>query len=483
VVDVTEVRQEGYWKREEWDEAKRRRRHRLAVEFYGALTAAATGDDPPDSPPSVPTCEQLSTPGGPGGTAADAGELESGAPTGRVDLAPHEEDAVSVALRLGVGGVGRPVDQRVQEAAELIRSDERAADALYALLERDDAERRAHALALLREGEGGGARRLAQCGRQSVQLECPEEIGAGGCGHDGNYLPITCDHRLCPDCAKRRIGQAVERYTGAVQGWSQPTFYTFTIPNVDDPAVGKERVQQAFSKLRQRGIPASGETGGDGERERKRWRWEGVEGPPAELWKAELLGNGQHELARDLQRRYVGYTWEDVTGVHRGRRIPWSELVRGGFYGVDVKQKGSEEYNVHLHVLADAAYIPQPALSAVWEDITGDGIYVDVRRIYDRGSESIEAAVTEAVAYACKPPEFEDPEDAAAFASETKGERMVQPFGTLHGNVPDSPPQLLCERCENSPNWWNYVDVVEGRMETVGMVHGEDGDRPPDGAA
>jgi hypothetical protein len=442
--------------------AKRRREHRLALTFYGALTAAADGGhDSPEVPPSLATCEQLPTLERTGGTAADAPEQQTGVVTGRVDLSPHERDAVSVALRLGV--------EDVDEAVDLVRSDDRASDVLYALLEREDeGDRRAHALGLLREGEGGGARRLALCGQQSVQLECPDEPGAHGCGHDGNYVPISCSHPLCPDCAGKRIGHAVERYTEAVQSWAQPTFYTLTVPNCSDPAEGKHRVQDAFGKLRRRGFPASG----DG------WAWD-PSGPGG--WKTELLGNGQHELARDLDRRYVNYSWEDITGSRRGRRIPWDELVRGGFYGVDIKQKGPDEYNVHLHVLADAAYIPQAALSAVWEDVTGDAPVVDVRRIYGRDGETIESAVAETVAYACKPPEFEEPEDAAAFAAETKGERMVQPFGTLHGNVPKRPPQLLCERCEQTPAWWNYVDVVNERLETVGMVHGEDGDRPPDG--
>jgi hypothetical protein len=460
-----EVRRSDFWEDEgtvtrQSAGPERTRRHRLALTFYGALTAAADGGhDSPEVPPSLATCEQLPTLERNVDRDADAPEQDSGLTTGRVDLSPHERDAVSVALRLGV--------EDVDAAVDLVRSDDRAADVLYALLEREDETRRAHALALLREGEAGGARRLARCGRQSVQLECPDEFGAGGCGHDGNYVPISCSHPLCPDCAGKRIGHAVERYTEAVQSWAQPTFYTLTVPNCSDPAEGKHRVQDAFGKLRRRGFPARG----DG------WAWD-PDGPGG--WKAELLGNGHHELARELQERFVAYEWEDITGTRRGRRIPWDELVRGGFYGVDVKQKGPDEYNVHLHVLADAAYIPQAALSSVWEDVTGDAPVVDVRRIYGRDGDTIESAVAETVAYACKPPEFEDPEDAAAFASDTKGERMVQPFGTLHGNVPERPPQLLCEACENSPRWWNYVDVVNERRETVGMVHGEDGDRPPD---
>ncbi len=459
-----EVRRSDFWEDEgtiarQSAGPKRRRRHRLALTFYGALTAAAGGHDTPEVPPSLATCEQLPTPEGSAGTTANATEQDSSLTTGRVDLTPNERDAVSVALQVGVEDVDRAVN--------LVRSDERAAQVMYALLEREDETRRAHALALLEEGEGGGALRLARCGRRSVQLECPDEFGAGGCGHDGNYVPISCSHPLCSDCSRKRIGHAVERYTEAVQSWAQPTFYTLTVPNCSDPAAGKHRVQEAFGKLRRRGFPARG----DG------WAWNG-DGPGG--WKAELLGNGQHELARDLERRYVNYSWENATGTHRGRRVPWDELVRGGFYGVDVKQKAADEYNVHLHVLADAAYIPQAALSSAWEDVTGDAPVVDVRRIYGRDGETIESAVAETVAYAVKPPEFDEPEDAAAFASDTKGERMVQPFGTLHGNVPKRPPSLLCERCENTPRWWNYVDVVNDRRETVGMVHGEDGDRPPD---
>jgi hypothetical protein len=166
--------------------------------------------------------------------------------------------------------------------------------------------------------------------------------------------------------------------------------------------------------------------------------------------------------------------------VAEGRQIPWKELVDGGFYGVDVKQKGPDEFNVHLHVLADAAYIPQAALSSVWEDLTGAPV-VDVRRIYDRGAGSLEAAVMETVAYAVKAPEFEEIETAADFAVAMKGKRLVQPFGSLHGNTPRVSNQLLCARCESTPAWWNYLGVVDEHRDTMGSVNdGESsGNDPP----
>lgn len=119
---------------------------------------------------------------------------------------------------------------------------------------------------------------------------------------------------------------------------------------------GKEAVQGAFGRLRQRVIPAQGEQG------TKRWVWRQDRGAPADdYWKSALLGARQYDLARDLQTRYVD----------QGRGIPFSDLVEGGFYGIDVKDQESGRYHVHLHAICDMAYMPQAALSSVWADVTG----------------------------------------------------------------------------------------------------------------
>jgi hypothetical protein len=375
-------------------------------------------------------------------------------------MSEASRDALAVALRLGVDDVER--------AARLATSSMDAPEVMYQLLEREDNERIERALALLEAGEVSAAKRFATCNQQSVQLECPDEFGAGGCGCEENYTPITCDHLLCPECGKRRMGQAVEKYLPAVKSWDAPTFYTFTIENVSDPAKGAEAVKGAFGRLRQRTLPPAGETERQGSV--KRWAWANDGGEPANLWKSRLLDHGRHDLVRRMQKKYVA----------DGRRIPWKELVSGGFYGVDVKQKGPDEFNVHLHVLADAAYIPQAVLSSVWEDLTGAPV-VDVRRIYDRGSGSLEAAVVETIAYSVKAPEFEEVEDAAEFAASMKGKRLVQPFGSLHGNTPRVESQLLCSECEMTPNWWNYLGVVDEHRDNMGSVNdGEStGDDPP----
>jgi hypothetical protein len=303
----------------------------------------------------------------------------------------------------------------------------------------------------------------------------------GGCGYEDNYVPIHCNSPLCPDCASRRTGQNIEKWKGAVKRMARPTFITATVANVEDPVAGREEIVDALGKLRRRTIPFEGSTVREteaGERVRKRWCWWRDGGVPAERWKVRLMEDGLDDLARRLQKQYVRAEWEDVTGHHRGKAIPFSELCDGGLYGIDVKQKGPGEFNVHAHVLADLAYVPQAALSAVWEDITGDPV-IDVRRIYDRGEGSAAEVLEETVGYAVKPPEFEELEEAVEFVVETKGVPLVHPFGSLHGEAEDGAGDLLCARCEVSPPWWEYLGMVEDRRDNMGKAWEEEGDRPP----
>lgn len=453
------------------DAADHRRWCRLAVVLYGALSAAAGGSASPEVPPSLATCEQLPISGAVPGLAE--GGLSDPDP-----LSEWEQDLLGLVFRLGV----EDVDRAVRLAREAGHTGA-AGDAVFGALENGDEERREKVAALLEAGEAGHAKRLALCGEQSVQLECPDGL-AGGCGHSENYVPITCDSRLCPDCQDRRIGKLIEKYTPAVRSWSQPTFGTFTIENVADPAQGVEAVTGAFGRLRRRSVPASGEVvreTEDGEQKRKRWTWWRDGGQPADSrWKVHLQEQGEDDLARRLQEQYVHAEWTDATGHHRGKNIPVDELIRGGFYAVDVKQVGPEEYNVHLHALMDMAYIPQAALSAAWESITGDPV-VDVRRVYGRAGAGVEEAVMETVAYACKPPEFESLDDEVEFVGEMKGKRFVQPFGSLHGNTPELEGSLLCSNCEQQPAWWTYRGLVREHIDNMGSVHdGEStGSDPP----
>jgi hypothetical protein len=260
------------------------------------------------------------------------------------------------------------------------------------------------------------------------------------------------------------MGRAIEKYRGLVESMANPTLLTLTIENVEDLARGKEAVQGAFGRLRRRVLPSAGEQG------TKRWVWRRDGGAPADdYWKSALLGARQHDLARDLQTRYVD----------QGRGIPFSELVEGGFYGIDVKEQELGRYHVHLHAIVDAAYVPQAALSSVGEDLTGAPV-VDVRRIDSRDDLDAESALAEVIGYVTKPPEFESVAEEVEYMIALKNGRLMQPFGSLHGNTPDLTGMLVCSECERAPRWWNYQGLVDGRFDNMGMVGSSaDGDRPP----
>jgi hypothetical protein len=341
-----------------------------------------------------------------------------------------------------------------------------AAEALRASISRSR-ERQEIVTGLVLAGEVAHAERLARCMQQSVQLECP--VMAGGCGCDDNYTPITCDSRLCEPCMDRAMGRNIEKYLGQIEAMDHATLLTLTIENVDDLERGKEAVQGAFGRLRQRTIPIEGEQG------EKDWVWlvgdDGGE-PSNHYWKSALCGAGAHDLARRLQRKYVD----------EGRQIPWKELVDGGVYGIDILQTEENEdgtYNVHIHAICEMPYIPQAALSSVWEDLTGAPV-VDVRRIEKRGDFDAESALAEVIGYVTEPPEFESIEDEVEYLTTLKGARLVQPFGLLHGNTPRVSGLLRCSACEIAPRWWTYRGVVDGgydNMEVAGSS--ADGDRPP----
>lgn len=378
-----------------------RRQRRLLVELYGAVCAATAGEPPH----SLATCEKVPT--------------SDDDPEPSVDYLESAEDLDYVPA---------------------------AVEAIRASVSRDR-ERQRKVLALIQAGEVAHAKRLAMCNRQSVQLEC------GGCGSDENYVPVSCDSRLCPACMKSQMGKKAQQYLPAVSGMEWPTMGRVSLPSRVDPdpesvSQAVDALRGAFGRLRRRVVPASG----DG------WDW----GP----WKSALHAVGASEQARRWQKRYV----------EQGRGIPMDEIMRGGFYGIDIKQQDDGRLNVHMHFIANIPYLPQAALSALWDDLI-DAPVVDIRRVEDPESGA-ESALMEVIGYAAKAPEYESVEDEVAYLKALKGSKLLQPFGDLHGNTPPVPSELMCCTCERVPRTWQYLGVVDGCYETA-VVHGADGDRPP----
>lgn len=464
----------------------RRRMLRNLPMFYAGVTTYLRATAGPEVPPSLATCEQLpiadavpdfsagSLSQSENGVSAELGEdrdaerseaSSTREPAERVDIddrlarrVQSDDFGMNPAQAFGLEmafscGIDDP-ETALDFATKSLDS-----GGILSMAAAADDDRRELILGLLAADEVAHAKALATCGEMSIQLGCPQM--AGGCGHDHNYVPTSCDSRLCPDCQASRTGTLTERYAQVVETWRNPIFGTFTIPNVhaetaEDLRTAVDAITGAFGRLRRRTIPPEGETG------EKRWVWRSDGGEPAsDYWRQDLIRRGHRDRADRLEREYVG----------QGRNIPFEDLIDEGFYTVDVKQVEGDEFNVHLHTLWNGAYVPNAALSKVWEDLTGAPV-VDVRRVYDRhGGASAVGAVLETVAYACKPPEFEDSEQEVRYFQALKGKRMAQPFGELFGNVPDAAPSLLCSECDGMPAWWDYLGVVDDRIDNMGSIH------------
>jgi hypothetical protein len=305
-------------------------------------------------------------------------------------------------------------------------------------------------LALIQAGEVAHAKRLATCNRRSVQLEC------GHCGSDENYVPVSCDSRLCPDCMNKKLGEKAGQYLPAVKQMDHATAIRLSLPKRVDP----EDVEQAVEALR----------GAHGRLRRRVVRVEHVDDETFNQWMGVLRARGERKLAK---------RWEMKR--NQGRGIPVKEIIRSGFYGIDIKQGDDGTLNVHLHILADVPYLPQSVLSTLWDEIV-DAPVVDIRRVKQQGDSDEESALLETIGYAAKAPEYESVEDEVAYYQALKGSKLIQPFGQLHGNTPEGGLPMFCCTCEESPGSWTYLGYVDdGGTCTVGVGSPPDGDRPPPG--
>jgi len=181
---------------------KQRRYTSLAIDFYGGICAFNASRAPIENSPSFTNCERSPTPVESDSTGAEADELYQ-----------PEIEALPILMQMGV--------EDVERAHNIVAGGGDRLTAIYAALERGQ-ERQWKVLSLLDRGDVGHAVRLASCGRRSVQLTCPEHFG--GCGCEENYVPTTCDSRLCPDCQDKKVGQNIEKYRQAVFDMDSPTF-------------------------------------------------------------------------------------------------------------------------------------------------------------------------------------------------------------------------------------------------------------------
>jgi hypothetical protein len=248
-----------------------------------------------------------------------------------------------------------------------------------------------------------------------------------------------------------KMGSVANQYLPVVKNWDHPTMVRLSLPQRVEPErveTAVDAIRGAFGRLRRRKVQVDDET--------------------FRKWMGVLRARGERRLAK---------RWEMER--NQGRGIPMDEIMQSGFYGIDIKQGEDGTLNVHLHILANIPYLPQSALSDLWDDLV-DAPVVDIRRVEESGGQDRESALMETVGYAAKAPEYENVEDEVAYYGALKGSKLLQPFGDLHGNTPEGGLPMFCCTCDRSPEAWKYLGVVEdGGTCTVGVGSPADGDRPP----
>jgi hypothetical protein len=110
--------------------------------------------------------------------------------------------------------------------------------------------------------------------------------------------------------------------------------------------------------------------------------------------------------------------------------------VRGGLAVVETKHVNDRVgWNLHIHILVDADFIPQKQLSKVWLGITGNAFIVDIRNTGNRPKSSIYHLLK----YFLKTPVIRGADESQLkidFNNAFRGSRNVITFGSLY-NVYD----------------------------------------------
>lgn len=210
----------------------------------------------------------------------------------------------------------------------------------------------------------------------------------------------TCKKSLlCAFCAARRAAKSVDKYLGTVEAVMasqpslKPVMITLTVKN-------GESLKERYNHLK--------------------------------------------TAYRTLQRRRK----------HHKQGRGWTEFakVQGVIYSYEFS-KGSTGWHPHIHMVALLSdWIDQKALSAEWQEITGDSFIVDVRRIRP-GETGLAAGMLEVFKYALKFQDLDLPDTWHAYET-LKGRRLVGSFGNLRGFTP--PESLLDDLLEGLP----YIELL-----------------------
>jgi Replication protein len=143
----------------------------------------------------------------------------------------------------------------------------------------------------------------------------------------------------------------------------------------------------------------------------------------------------------------------------------WESKVKGGAAFLEVKWNDKAgRWHPHLHIIADAKYIPQAELSAAWRSITNDSYIVHIERV--QNEEKIAGYV---VKYATKPLNASLMQDAHILDDTIhalRGRRLCLCFGSWYGTpLSAAEDEELADDWEDAQGWHNLdpLDLVLAR--------------------
>lgn len=243
------------------------------------------------------------------------------------------------------------------------------------------------------------------------------------------FRPDSCHVRGCPRCESARATRLVDRFMAAAAGcppscklpahlasghlrpMRQPKLHTFTIPNVADDLEQLKAVRSVLVKshrrLRQRAIYRGGSC-----------RTQGWAAKHAD-WLREHGRRGCLHQPPGARVSCPGGRQHRACGKFR------HQAVAGGVSAIETTYNAaSDTWNVHLHVLVDAPYIPQAELADTWAAVVPASwrqdrasLVVDVRPVHcrcHRGARTpcqagMRSALKEVLKYVGKPTDQDTP--------------------------------------------------------------------------
>jgi len=321
-------------------------------------------------------------------------------------------------------------------------------------------------------------------------------------------VPIGCNHRLCPFCARRRSELARERLKVLFDRFEHPQFLTLTVPNYSsiskhDFTLFRMRVRKLMAQYKGyiKGGVLSLETTYN--RRDKTWHlhahvlFDGAFLLPKAATKVQLRpligseGAPLEQKAFEIIKKAIEFDWLRLWSMDWGRPLRKRKGWLRECFRVEQEQdifetwiRWGEENRTKTKDRATGIWYRIPGLTdaefdkrTAWN--TENRRVVDIRPVLDR-----DKAVREVLKYITKVSQFSDcPEAVEEFADATRGARLIQTFGSWYGVDLALDTRFDTEhvhdwgqrKCSCGLNMWTRVQGVffshDVEMDSTGQWH------------